>query len=397
MTFTSLLYLLGKIAGVFGFFTLGLLIFSGDSARFWDRFIGLDRIIKFQRKFAFVTAFFVIGHPIFFALSTGRWFNFFVPQFTLWPLAAGIMAFYLFLVVMAASVFYKRVSYQAWQYLHIGTYLLFFFAAYHLLNWGSDKNILLWPTMVMSVLVIVGLIYRTNYKWQQRTSKFFTVTNVKPETEQIFTLSLKPQQKFSFAAGQFCFLRLEKNKLYARHPFTIASAPSVSEVSFTIKLAGRFTQTARNLKPGETVIVDGPFGRFSPKDTTAPVVFIAGGIGITPFMSMLREQQSTDRQQNVTLFYAAKTKAEAAFYRELNELNVPWLKKIFIFSQETTPTDSQNFSGHLSADFIKQYVPDFLTSQFYICGPEGMKSDLEKQLKKTGLAISQIFSESFFW
>lgn len=104
---------------------------------------------------------------------------------------------------------------------------MFFFALYHAMNIGSDsKNVLF--KIIFAILffaVIDGIIYRTYYKFKHKKDRFI-VREVKWKTENVFSLEIEPQQKFSFKAGQFCFLRLNKDKLYARHPFTIASSPN---------------------------------------------------------------------------------------------------------------------------------------------------------------------------
>lgn len=110
----ELFYEIGQICGIAGFFLLSFLIFSGDTARFWNRFIGLDKIIKFQRKFSYFVAFFVICHPIFFILANGFSKDFIIPNFTYIPLAIGVISMYIFIAIMIASKLYKMISYRAW-------------------------------------------------------------------------------------------------------------------------------------------------------------------------------------------------------------------------------------------------------------------------------------------
>ena len=127
---STLLYQLGQLAGIVGFVSLSFLIFSGDTARFWDRIFGLDKIIKFQRKFAIFTTIFVLSHPILFMLAEKSLAYYAIPNFSVLPLALGISAAYIFIVVMVASLIYKRISYLAWQYIHVLTYILFFIGLY---------------------------------------------------------------------------------------------------------------------------------------------------------------------------------------------------------------------------------------------------------------------------
>lgn len=390
-----LFYNIGRFFGLVGFLFLSILIISGDTARFFDRFFGMDRIIKFQRKFALLTVLIVIFHPVFFILSNGDIFDYLIPNFASLPLALGIISFYLILIYEACSILYKRISYQAWQYIHMLEYVLFFFALYHILNLGSDAEDIFVRSLfiVLSIGVVVGFIYRTYYKMKHRKFKFY-VKEVKWETPNVFTLKLKSNKKINFKPGQFCFLMINKDKLYARHPFTISSSPYDDTLDFTIKVKGRFTQIASQLKEGEEVTVDGPFGTFTVEDTKRDLVFIAGGVGITPFMSIIRSRLNSESQQNITLLYASRTEKDIIFKEELESIKEGWFKKVFVLSRE--PNEKYEY-GHIDERIIRKYVKDINNSIFYICGPEPMKKEIVYILKKLGVKDENIRIESFFW
>lgn len=388
----NLFYEIGQFCGTIGFILLTLLIFSGDTARFWNRYIGLDKIIKFQRKFSYFVLFFVFFHPVFFMLSTGSYKGFLIPDFAYTPLALGIIAFYILVGVMIASALYKRISYRVWQYIHVITYILFFFALFHAVLWGSEAAEKMPIYIIATILVAIGIIYRTRYKIiTARTTRFF-VKDIKMETADTFTLTVKGNKEFK--AGQFCFLRLNKNKLHARHPFTVSSAPG-EDLSFTIKLAGRFTQTAKELKEGDEIFIDGPFGKFIPAPEK-DLVFIAGGVGITPFMSILRDHIKRGITENITLIYGSRSQADIIFKDELESINQPWFKKVYMLNDITNMT-MQCEQGFISQDIIKKYVSNPNDSLYYICGPERMKDTAKKVLKDMGVKWKNVFVEDFFW
>lgn len=391
MEISSLLYFVGKLSGVVGFFFLSILIISGDTARFFDRFFGMDKIIKFQRKFSIVTMVFVLCHPIFFILSTGIVFPFLIPDFSYVPLALGILSLYIYLSVMLASKLYKRISYMAWQYIHVLTYVLFFFSLYHAINWGTDSgNVFLFAGyMIALVGIIVGIIYRTTYKIKHKFIGKFYVDEIKNETDDTFTIILKSKGELKFMPGQFCFLRLNKDRLFARHPFTISSAPNEKTLSFTVKLFGRFTKALKALQKGEEVIVDGPFGNFLIKDKTRDLVFIAGGVGITPFASMIKDKiNRKDNNQNVTLLYGSRTKESVIFKEYFDGIKENRFKKVYVLSNE---------QGYIDEEIIKKHVSDINGSAFYICGPEAMKSSVVNVLKGLSVNKKDIIIEDFFW
>lgn len=393
-----ILWNLGKWAGVIGFTCLSFLIFTGDTARFFDRYFGLDRIIKFQRKFSLFTAFFVTLHPIFFMLSAKSVINFLIPDFSVMPFALGVMAFYILVIIMIASRLYKRISYTIWQYLHILTYVLFFFGLFHAVNLGSDSNLIYIKTLygLLFSLVFVGIIYRSQYKIRKRYSSKFQVKEIKQETADTFTLVLTPEKKFKFKAGQFCFLRINKGKLHSRHPFTISSSPQETDLGFTIKKAGRFTQIASELVKGEEVIIDGPFGNFVDRDEKKDLVFIAGGVGITPFMSLIKDHVSKNKTQNIFLLYGSKTEKDIIFKKKLDSISGNWFKKVFVLSQEeVSPVICER--GRINKDIIEKYTKNISNALFYICGPEALKNCAEEALIGLGVKRKNIIIEDFFW
>src|SRR3989344_1417033 len=386
-----LFYTGGKLAGLLGFLFLSILIFSGETARFFDRFFGIDKIIKFQRKFSLVTSLFIILHPIFFIISSSSILPYIIPDFSVIPLSLGIISLYFFIIIMLSSILYKRISYKTWQYIHILIYILFFFSLYHAIKIGSDYNYL--PIKIIfftfAMLIIIGIVYRTNYKIKQLSNKFL-VKEIKKETEDTFTMVLEAKNNFLFKAGQFCFLRINKNRLYARHPFTISSSHNEKDLSFTIKLKGRFTQEALNLKKGEEVIVEGPFGIFTlDKAEEKDIVFIAGGIGITPFMSMIKSNLHSNIKRNITLFYCSKTIKGTIFKKELDNIEENWLNKVYIVSKDECQGNVKE-KGIISKELIKKYTDNIDNSVFYICGPEQMKKYVIKELKKLGIKKENI-------
>lgn len=114
MNLSDTLYTLGRFSGLTTLISLALLIFSGDTARYLDRFFGLDRLIKFQRKFSFFVLSFAVLHPVLFILSGRESLKVFIPNFYLIPLSFGIFSFLILIIVMLFSHFYKRISYLAW-------------------------------------------------------------------------------------------------------------------------------------------------------------------------------------------------------------------------------------------------------------------------------------------
>lgn len=393
---SSLLYSFGKLSGLIGFLFLSILVLSGETSRFFDKFFGMDKIIKFQRKFALITSFFVIFHPVLFILSDSFFLKYLLPDFASIPMALGTFAFYIFIIVSISSVLYKRISYNVWQYIHIGTYFLFFFSFYHAIKIGPDMNNLFVKSLFYFLFfaMIVGIVYRTNYKLKQRKCKF-VVKKIKWETKDTFTLVLKPHGDFKFRAGQFCFLRINKENLYARHPFTISSSPNEKTLNFTIKMSGRFTKVASELKVGEEIFVEGPFGVFTFEDGEKDLVFIAGGVGITPFMSMIKDNLNRKIDNDMLLLYGARRKNEIIFKKKLDGISSKDFSKVYVLNKEKGGKVFE--SGRVNKKMIRKYVKDVGNSSFYLCGPQVMMESIKEILLNLGVHEKDIKMESFFW
>jgi predicted ferric reductase len=401
MLLKHFLYDLGRLTGLIGFLFLSLLIFSGDTARFFDKIFGIDRIIKFQRKFSLFTAVFILSHPIFFILSRKEYIKYLIPNFAVIPLAMGILSLYIFIIIMICSQLYKRISYTVWQYLHILTYILFFLVLYHAINFGSDTgNTEIGIVIgILTFLVILGIIYRTKYKITHKRFKGY-IQEIKKENENCVTIKIKPEKEIKFKSGQFCFLRLNGEKLYARHPFTISSHPEEKDLTFTIKIEGRFTKAISKLKKGEVVMLDGPFGLFTINNKEKDLVFIAGGVGITPFISMIKNRMYSEKtnpsKQNITIIYGTKTKDSLIFRNYLDSIKEKWFKKVYALSRQKI--DEKGYENkRIDKEIIEKYVKNTSNSIFYICGPEEMKKDIIRYLKSLGVKKRDIVSESFFW
>ena len=184
------------------------------------------------------------------------------------------------------------------------------------------------------------------------------------------------------------------------HHWTISSSPTTPGVlCSTIKESGDFTASIGKTKPGDTALVDGPFGRFSymlhPDERE--LVFIAGGIGITPLMSMLRHLRDTRAERSVTLLYANTSEADIVFHDELADMErggvIP-LKVVHVLSK---PSDAwQGERGRLDEDKIKRLSGPELTGRaFYVCAPPELMNLTIRTLRKADVPAARIHFERF--
>lgn len=215
---------------------------------------------------------------------------------------------------------------------------------------------------------------------------------------------LEKPQGFAFEAGQFIEATLidppETDNEGVSRAFTIASAPYEADLIFATRL--RDTAFKRGLKAaiaGEKIDIDGPFGSFTlHKDASRPSVFLAGGIGITPFRSMLRQAIEEQRPHQFFLFYSNHRPEDASFLEELQQLE----KHTSRFTLIATMTDSrksrEQWTGHtqrINKEMIAQHVGSLASPIYYIAGPPAMVRATQALLRGSGVDVESIRAEEF--
>lgn len=208
-------------------------------------------------------------------------------------------------------------------------------------------------------------------------------------------------ENFSFKPGQYCFVTLinppyEDERGNKRH-FSIVNSPNYKNIiTITTRLRDSgFKKSLKELPEGSAVELGPIAGVFTlPEDSKRPYVFIAGGIGITPFISMLRYIKEEKLPHNITLIYSNRDQSSTPFLEELQHLvqDVPNLKLIL------TMTDDPSWVGEkrkVDAQFIKDYIQDVTIPQYFVVGPPPMVEAIQKALIEAGVDQANIKIEHF--
>jgi ferredoxin-NADP reductase len=210
--------------------------------------------------------------------------------------------------------------------------------------------------------------------------------------------------KFEFKAGQFVNLTLldgsETDLEGSTRGFSIASAPDEKDLMVAMRNRDTaFKRAIHQLRVGSPVLCQRPFGNFTlHRDTARPAVFVAGGIGITPFRSMISQANATRSSHRMFLFYANRRPEEAAFLDELRtfeEFN-PHYKLIATITHpaEETP-DWRGERGRFTANTLKKWLPDLGSSIFYLAGSAGGVTSMRLALNAAGVSDDEIRTEEF--
>ena len=189
---------------------------------------------------------------------------------------------------------------------------------------------------------------------------------------------------FPFEPGQFAFITIDAGGFREAHPFTIAFGANEAGLRFTMKVLGDYTRRVRDdLTARADVDVEGPCGRFNLLKGSEQQVWIAGGIGITPFLSVLRTM-SPGHGRTVRLYYCVRTAKEAVFYSELERLAV-------CFGDVAIMRLDSDRGARISAD-VGGALRDW---SYYCCDPQSMIVAVSDGLKEYGVSAHRIHREEF--
>ena len=224
------------------------------------------------------------------------------------------------------------------------------------------------------------------------------VLNVISETADIRTFRIARPEGFEFKAGQFMAVRVRADGKEHVRCYSISSAPGArGYLEVSVKRVGLVSGTLHaTLRPGSMMHVKSPAGAFVyPGGEDRPLVFIAGGVGITPLMSMVRHAVETEPTRPVTLFYSVKSEADVAFHEELQFLGRrhPQLR-VFIAVTGGGPT-GEYFPGRINESLVATTIPDIADASCLVCGPAPMIDGMTGLLTSLGVPRQQVNFEVF--
>lgn len=210
------------------------------------------------------------------------------------------------------------------------------------------------------------------------------------EAEGIFSYVFTPPPKFSFRPGQYMEWTIAHNKTDSRgnrRYLTISSAPTESAMMFTIKhppQASSFKQTLNELQPGETILGAHLAGDFIlPKDTSKKLALLAGGVGVTPFRSMVKYLIDSGEQRDVVLLYSANSPDELSFTRLFDQAAQSGIQARYV-------TD-----GRIDEAKIQTLLPDYGQRTFYLSGPYPFVHGVQAALLRLGVSQRQMVTDFF--
>ena len=401
---------IARLFGLYAAFLLLLQLILIGRIKWVESVFGLDKLSRLHRTNGLVVLGLIIAHPIIMTLSYSRLSNTgVVAQYILFlggygDILLSSIGFLILLgtIVWSLSIVRNKLKYEWWYWVHVFNYLAVILIFFHIKEMTGTSEYDAWPLFWTTLYAFTALnviwfrfLRPTLTFWRHK----FSVSRVEDlGVATSIYLSGRNLDKFKVDAGQFMIFRfLQKGFWTQAHPFSLSWAPikdvpGRSELRLTAKKLGDFTNELPRIKVGTAVIIDGPHGVFTENlIQKEKLLFIAGGIGITPIRSML--ESINGRYKDTVLLYSNKTQAETVFAEELDGLSKEYgFKIINIYADEVVAGSEQ---GRLDQPTLQKLVPDISQRDIFLCGPPPMMIALRNAMVDLGVRKSQIHFERF--
>ena len=367
---------------------------------------GIDIIYYFHRYLALLAFVFLVAHYLIIRLTFPDALGPLNPFTAPWHMTAGRVSLLMIVILIVSSLWRQqlRIHYDEWRILHIVLAVAAFILAFsHIVGVGyyvdAPAKKLLWLSYTLFWLML-GVYVRLIKPWRMK-QKPYQVVELNQKCCNSWTLAIEAQghKGIKFKPGQFAWLTLRESPWHIKeHPFSISSgATRQDRLEFTIKELGDFTSKIKEIKPGELAYLDGPYGVFSVDNhpDSKGFVFIAGGVGAAPIMSMLRTLADREDKRPLWFIYANKTESDVIFGDELEELTSKLNLNLTKVLTRPVP-DWQGESGYITQDMLRKVLPnDAVQYEYFLCGPKPMSDKVQQSLLRMHVPLGKIHFEIF--
>jgi predicted ferric reductase len=332
-----------------------------------------------------------------------------------WTVFSGVLAFSAMLVAIVLTLF-VRLGHEVFVYVQRAFGFVFLVACYHVFTTSGakdDSRALSYYMVGLATLGVAAFGYRSLFGNVLVRRRRYRVVTVSRLDEFVTEIVMEPLERpLAFVPGQFVFVNFRSLALRRElhpfdvsvrrrvfsiraggirnqfHPFSITSAPGEPTLRITVKAVGDYTRALRTLEPGAEAVVEGAYGSFSYRHVpNRRQIWMAGGIGVTPFLSMARSLGDED-DYSIDFYYCVEHAEEAHFLDELRAIAASRDD----FDVSLVPRDTDGF---LTAERVAREQPDLDGADVLICGPPAMIDSLRAQLRSRGVPVSRIHAEEF--
>ncbi len=396
-----------ELGAALGFAALAVLVLQvvlPSRARPFTAPFGVDVLLRFHRYVGMASIWLVLAHLVVLLIDDPAKWALLNPMVAPWRARAGVSALVCLFLLGGTSMWRRwfKLSYETWRWVHIvlGAGLIGFSFAHMV---GVNHYLSLGAIWVASVAMLGiagwGLSHLRLARPHGASRQPYVVTGVRRERGEAHTVKLRAvgHGGHHFRPGQFAWIKLGDTPFSLReHPFSYSSSAASPECpEFTIKALGNFTEGVGRLDLGTRIHVDGPHGSFSPAHPEGDYLLIAGGVGITPMMSILRSFADTGDRRRVCLVYASREWEDVTFREELDGLKSRLPLTVHHILSRPHPA-WPGHRGRLSEAVLRQCLQQ-LTAPFnvFVCGSPRMVEDAACRLRKVGVPDPWVHTEKF--
>lgn len=394
-----------------GFAMLLLEFVLSGRFRLISRAAGTDAIMRFHQRIALPMAILLLLHPFLYVTPWGHplpWDSSGQHRLGLrgGAVATGIAAWLIFSVLIVLAVWRDKAPYryEIWRLSHgMGAALVAGLGVHHAIAAGRYSGHASLAAFWLVLLALAGAAMLVVYVVRPllKLRNPYRVASVCRIALKTWEVVIEPLhgRTLGFEAGQFVWLALDRSPFGIReHPFSIASAPAEpGRIAFVIKEAGDFTNGIGRIVPGTSAYLDGPHGSLVLSGRHGEgIVFIAGGVGIAPILSMLRQLAADGDRRPMKLLYGNRLREQVVYGEELMNLRSQLdLELVHVLSEP--PTDWCGEVGQFDDPMMARHchMPDRAKWLYVVCGPVPMIDAVENSLLAVGIPARQIISEKF--
>jgi len=361
-------------------------------------FQGLDRLYKVHKlvgKLVLTFAFLHLLFLVFKQLPSGDVWEYLIPGLE-WTATLGILSFvFLFVLLLLTLVF--RPPYHLWHMGHRLMFIPLLLATLHSLLAGSDLAkypVLRFLVIGICVLGLISYIYTLvlyRYLGPRYSAEIIGVSRMEGLTE----LELRSDPPMGFHAGQFLFVRFPRFvRVHEMFPFSISNAPGEGTIRISAKKAGDFTSDILpTVKKGDKAVIMGPYGKFGERFLAhrKDMIWVAGGIGITPFLSMAKQETKEPTGRRIDLVWSVRDLKDAIYNGDLSNeasANEDLHHHLWLSGERGRLTGSDIESMIGGRDDLRRRV-------IFLCGPTAMMKGIATQLIHLGAHPRNIIFEDF--
>ncbi len=367
---------------------------------------GEDVIYHFHRQISLIAVGLVVAHPLILFAVRPELLALLNSITAPWRARFAALSTYSLIALVAMALWRAKwnIRYETWHITHIVLAVVAVAAGLlHMVGWGfylqAPWKRALW--IGLTIFWIALLVYIRIVKPLFMLRRPYRVAEVRQERGDTWTLVMRPDGHcgFRFSPGQFGWLTLWGTPFkITGHPFSFSSSAAAADghVEMTIRNLGDFTSEIPNVPTGQRVYLDGPYGAFTIDRNPADMhVLIAGGVGVTPMMSMIRTLADRRDKRPVVLFYGSKDWESITFREELDALTAR-LDLTIVHVLADPPPDWTGEQGFITAEVLKRHLPPpYVDHEYFICGPHVMMDAIEKALGGLHVPLAKYHSERY--